>query len=578
MNVALLKKYAPFYVSLTVTAVVMVFLFLRPGPALGLTLDTEANVKFPGFTAGFALDEFATVNSTFNLEGAFEPISRVTVTITRLSGTGGFTDFTFNAPLPVAPDYDPVIDSDQSSQAPQGNLKVGSSFDEDVRELDFGYGYGYLGELGAGIITVTTRYRGGVPGTYQVAVRAISAAGAVLVEDSTTYKVLDPLVAANVTILGVIGTRGPDILVGDTVILPFDIDASLVPNLVSVEFDTDVLNPNRIHEADGTGEYHPVIPDTYDVPAAATHIGVFRIQPAVSPIVGHFAVNSIITDIAGQVVNISGANAHQVLVEATRSTFTFSSVDGLNFIAAPLQCVAGAPACSGDGGFAFDIATVLNQEAVNAAAGFALMSDAAEILWVYCAQGSTDCPGTGTIPGFSAFVPGGISDVDFLPFGIGAILKIKDAAVRTLTDATDSQFPGPLPVAVRFSVSGDINPLAPPSSPDPEKVYPGFNLEGLTSERDVTVGNIVTGVRFPTRRDLQLFVFNNGVGFLLDANGGQVHDAQGKPLIFHYQGLLESLFNDGDAVSVGSSFWLEMCDTGTPAECTGQIGPVLAGP
>ena len=152
-------------------------------------------------------------------------------------------------------------------------------------------------------------------------------------------------------------------------------------------------------------------------------------------------------------------------MEATRSTFTFSSVDGLNFIAAPLQCDAGAPACSGDGGFAFDIATVLNQVAVNAAAGFALMSDAAEILWVYCAQGSTDCPGTGTIPGFSAFVPGGLSDVDFLPFGIGAILKIKVAAVRTLTDATDSQFPGPLPVAVRFSVSGDINPVAPPSSP-----------------------------------------------------------------------------------------------------------------
>ena len=206
--------------------------------------------------------------------------------------------------------YTDFLRENQSFQAAQGDLLGDSNIDQDTEGDAFGYGYGYLGELGAGIISVTTKYRGGVSGTYQVTVRAISDAGAVLVEDSTTYKVLDPLVAANVTILGVIGTRGPDILVGDTVTLPFDIDASVVPNLVSVEFDADVLNPNSIHEADGTGEYHPVIPDTYDVPAAATHIGVFRIQPAVSPIVGNFAVNSIITDTAGQVVNISGANAH----------------------------------------------------------------------------------------------------------------------------------------------------------------------------------------------------------------------------------------------------------------------------
>ena len=57
-----------------------------------------------------------------------------------------------------------------------------------------------------------------------------------------------------------------------------------------------------------------------------------------------------------------------------------------------------------------------------------------------------------------------------------------------------------------------------------------------------------------------------------------MHDAQGEPLIFHDQGLLESLFNDDDVVSVRSSFFLEMCDTGTPAECTGQIVPVLVGP
>ena len=265
---------------------VMVFLFLRPGAALGLTLDTEADVKFPGFTAGFALDEFATVNSTLNLEGAFEPIISITAEFTQITGSAGFTTFTATVPLPVAPNYDDVTDSDESSQAPQGDLEFDSSLASQVLSDGFGYGYGYLRDLGEGRIFVGAKYRGGIPGTYQVTVRAISNTGAVLVEDSTTYKVLDPLVAGNVTILDPICTRGPDCIVGDTVILPFDVDPIVVLNLVSVEFDTDVLNPNSIHEADGIGEYHPVIPDTYDVPAAATHIGVFRIQPAVSPIVG----------------------------------------------------------------------------------------------------------------------------------------------------------------------------------------------------------------------------------------------------------------------------------------------------
>ena len=48
-----------------------------------------------------------------------------------------------------------------------------------------------------------------------------------------------------------------------------------------------------------------------------------------------------------------------------------------------------------------------------------------------------------------------------------------------------------------------------------------------------------------------------------------------KPKISLEPGVLVGLFELGDQISIGSGFWLELCDDG--AECTNSIGPVLEG-
>ena len=55
MSKAAIKRYAPFYIALLVTGIVMVLLFLRPESALGLTVEVDAVKKFEGFPAGFKL-------------------------------------------------------------------------------------------------------------------------------------------------------------------------------------------------------------------------------------------------------------------------------------------------------------------------------------------------------------------------------------------------------------------------------------------------------------------------------------------------------------------------------------------
>lgn len=57
MSKTVLRRYAPLYVALAVTAVVIALLFLRPDSALGLTVDVDAQAKFEGFPAAVPLDQ-----------------------------------------------------------------------------------------------------------------------------------------------------------------------------------------------------------------------------------------------------------------------------------------------------------------------------------------------------------------------------------------------------------------------------------------------------------------------------------------------------------------------------------------
>ena len=82
MSKAVLKKYAPLYIALLVTGVVMALLFLRPDAALGLTVDVDAVKKFEGFPAGFKLVdpktgelETVVIESAMNIVEASSPVS-----------------------------------------------------------------------------------------------------------------------------------------------------------------------------------------------------------------------------------------------------------------------------------------------------------------------------------------------------------------------------------------------------------------------------------------------------------------------------------------------------------------------
>ena len=161
----LLKRYAPFYLALLVMGVVMALLFLRPDSGLGLTVEVSAVKKFPDFPApaGFKLGDPVIINADVGLQGDFEPIKKVTLTVAQDTGDAGFTGFTVNLPFPQAPNYAPIASADISGSLPVVGGQTQGKLFVDVRLVEttpdpFGYGYGYRGKLGDGFIKYTITY------------------------------------------------------------------------------------------------------------------------------------------------------------------------------------------------------------------------------------------------------------------------------------------------------------------------------------------------------------------------------------------------------------------------------------
>ena len=179
MSRIVVKRYWPFYISIVVTGIVMVLLFLRPDSALGLTVDANAVKKFDGLPAGFKLLDPATGQpETVVIEaevvlsgGEFTDITKATLAIAQTSGTAGFKDFgtgdndgpAVTLPLPAAPNHTAISDEELTSQLPDnGGSDQGLLF-VDVELVNasadaFGYGYGYRGLKGGGKVKFVIRY------------------------------------------------------------------------------------------------------------------------------------------------------------------------------------------------------------------------------------------------------------------------------------------------------------------------------------------------------------------------------------------------------------------------------------
>ena len=100
MNITVLKKYAPLYISLLAIALVMLFLFLRPGEALGNTTVTVK--KFANETngqQGVKFGDTVKLEATVDLESGKDLITVVTVGVTQLNGDTGFVNFAITVPV-----------------------------------------------------------------------------------------------------------------------------------------------------------------------------------------------------------------------------------------------------------------------------------------------------------------------------------------------------------------------------------------------------------------------------------------------------------------------------------------------
>ena len=586
----LLKRYAPFYLALLVIGVVMALLFLRPDSALGLTVEVSAVKKFPDFPApaGFKLGDPVIINADVGLQGDFEPIKKVTLTVAQDTGDAGFTGFTVNLPFPQAPNYAPIASADISGSLPVVGGQTQGKLFVDVRLVEttpdpFGYGYGYRGKLGDGFIKYTITY---VPpkirGTYTATFRLLFVQDSpeTLLHDpvSTKFSILGPFVAGDLVALPTIYPRSAEgALSRDMVVLRAMVPASKFGSVVSITADPGLLNPNKDTMA-SVSSFHPALLEKWDIDTRADwQLALpFKVIPQQGPLTGTFFVSLRAIDTAGQVLELGGSAGAPVKVLDKRQTFNVYLMPNLNFLSTPLQCATGDCAANSE----HKISNLLAQAATRGAPGIATLADAVEIMWYYCPDGGA-CPSGGAAPKFVSYAPGRAQQ-EFTAVGTGKgyIVKAKDSAFKTLTFPGGTQFPVDLevPVPIKLTFSGAAVALPPPFTPAGQEVKEIWNLVGLHSERDSTVGNLVNNVDLEAERLwIQLLGFENSLDILLDANGLMVRDrATGKPVVTLVQNVLQNLsFNRNQSISAGDGFWLEMCaDVGRP-QCNGIIGPVL---
>ena len=600
MSKTVLKRYAPLYISLLITAIVLALLFLRPSPALGLTVDVDAVKKFSGFDAGFKLldpdtgqPETVIIDADANLAGGeVADIDRATLDIVQLSGDAGFIDFSGTGsdpavllPLPVAPDYLAIEFFDVTSGLPvdstgdtQGLLFVDVQLVNVIGD-DLGFGYGYRGQQGGGSIRFKIKYTPPqIAGTYQATLRLLDVNGAELANNTTNFVLLNQLAPGSAIALTTIYPRGAtEAMSRDLVIVRADISDDVLWSVVSVTANLGLLGSGSA-TLDPVSKFHPAILAKWGVdPATTDFLAPVKILPDV-PLPEEFtcdgcSVPITVVDIAGQQLQLTDSAAATVDLVNKRSSFSIYLMPGVQFISTPLQCDQGGPLCTGD--FEFDLEQFLSQTAVNAAAGFSTGGAVVEIIWYYCALGSTICPSPGVSGDFVSFVPGlTVNPLAKVGTGKGFILVAKDTAFNTLLDTGDNpQLSDALPVPIKLTFTGDVFADTTPFTLPGLEVRTVWNLVGLHSERNSTVGALVNNVQVTERLWQQLFSFTNSLDILLDSSGKVIRDPlTDKPLLALTQGVFKNLFSLDEEIRAGGGFWLEMCDD--KPECNSIIGPV----
>ena len=116
----------------------------------------------------------------------------------------------------------------------------------------------------------------------------------------------------------------------------------MIRNVVSATVDPGLLNANR-QQMDRITQFHPAILKKWGIDVNAPNdgnmIAPIKILAQAQPLTGTFQASVKVTDIAGQVVELTGGSAPQVVVSDQREEFNIYLGRGLNFFSTPLQCV-----------------------------------------------------------------------------------------------------------------------------------------------------------------------------------------------------------------------------------------------
>lgn len=609
MGKTVLKRYAPFYISLVVTAIVMVLLFLRPDAAAGLTVSVDTPQNARNGLAGFKLGEPVIIRTSVGFIGQPDIVVESSLTIIQETGDAGYVNITGDKTVDLPIGLHSGTGDDISDRLPtSGGVRQGKLiFTGDFKSIikfgvggfgGFGYGYGYKSAEGtSGIIEYVLEYTPpAIAGDYK-AVITISTTGQKFPTE-TTFTVLPPL---DVKALGTLyPTSDGEALPRDLVILQLGLGLTKPKDIRTVSSKSQVIvaagdlvsNATSMVEA---SKFHESLQKKWDVSSAADFLLPLKVPSSAIP--GRFFATVTVEDTAGQRFTTSSSatppTSPRVDVVSKRSSFNVYLMPKFNFITPGLQCVATgdslAGLCTGDDSVEFDITKLSKVSNVNPAflsaigktAGTVKLVDIIEVIFAFQATGDI---------GFPFFVDGSASDtLRTMKVGRGYIVKTSgDSTLDPFTrllDTGDALFPTTkIPVPIKLTFDGKVIAKGGAGTTGVQlpttRVERRWNLVGPHAETDTAVGVFLQPVAVPRQKWETLIAFRNLLDVSLDANG-DVEFRDGVPKTLWLEEQTKTLLGPnfrppkGDPVPAGSGFWLFMCEE-TAENCTGgELLPVL---
>ena len=554
----------------------MLFLFLRPGEALG---NTTVTVKTLANAVNGEKGVPVNLEGTVDLESGTDLITLVTVGVTQNSGKSGFTAFSITAPVQQG-------DQTITLGAGQGTLVVNMDLTQ-VKQVAltggnyaFAYDGGAAGATGGKIVVKAKYTPPAVAGEYTATIGVNRTGAAPLtdgtgpVSSSTTFSVLKPL---NATALATLypATEDGAALATDTVVLQLDLTDTKASDIFKTSVAASAVG-GALPMVDA-GKIHASLKETWGVSTAADLALPMRVISTAVP--GTFGLAVTAEDIAGQVLSLSSTAGPQVKVVSSRSTFNLYLLPTFNFVTSPLQCSGAAPLC--DSADEFVLAELLQQTVPTTALNPAFVSAISA---------------TGPVPlnkilqsafrydtsGFKFFdVASSSGGFDSIGVGRGYALKTTIATGNISPfklNTSGSQFSTGVPVPIKLTLTGKFiadEESLPPST----EVSPKWNLVGVHSEVDASVGLFLRPVTVPEQTWETLIAFINSLDIDLDSSG-KVRTLPGgeSRIVFEkkFKTLLGPVFSPpaGETVPVGTGLWLYMCEAPAATCKPGELLPV----